>query len=347
MLKKIISILILTITTVIVSAQDYYTTIDILKPGCLVFPSSVSNVLVVNNAVNQPHDYGHQSHLAGQVRSTTIVDTDSAVLYFLSTFTKSLEEQEFFDNVDLLEKSQNHSGQYFQQHSITSLQADHLRKMYDADALIVLNRLMLSDLVEDFMTDADDYYASLEVRCVSIWHIFMPNGGQPQSLTLADTLVWENRDLRRSDAINNLPNRRDALLDMSIYSAEETAKKIIPHWEQRDRYFYKHSDRRMKAGIDSLYHKKWDAAINEWYNAYQQGNNKLKARAAANIAATFEIEGDINSALYWAQQAAEHFNNHDFFGNEQRLYENMVLYANELSARLEDEKLLYQQSRKQ
>ena len=344
MIKRLFTISLFFISAAISFAQDYYTTIDILRPGCLAFPPSVNNVLVVNNAVNQPHDYGHQSHLAGQIRTTTKVDTDSAILYFLTTFTKSLEEQEFFENVDLLEKSLNNSEQYFQQHPITSLQADHLRKMYDTDALIVLNRLILSDLVEDFMTDADDYYAALEVRCVSIWHIFLPNGGQPQSLTLADTLVWENRDFRRSDAINNLPDRRDALLDMSIYSAQATAKKIVPHWEQRDRYFYKHSDRRMKAGIDSLYHKKWDAAIGEWYAAYQQSsNNKLKARAAANMASTFEIEGDINSALYWAQQAAEHFNTTSFFGNEQRQYENMILYAKELSARLKDEELLNQQ----
>ena len=343
MLHRLNNIITFVFCTLIAGAQELYTTIDVMRPGCFDFPIDAQNVLVVNNAVQQPDDYGHQSHLAGQIRSTTQVNTDSAILYFLTTFTQSLGEQDYFTNVDLLEKSQNTSGQYFRQQPLTSLQTDHLRKKYDAEILLVLNRLILSDMVEDFITDEDDYLATLEVHCVSVWHIFLPESEQPRSLTLADTLFWENRTYRRSDAINNLPDRRNALLDMSIYSARESARKLVPHWEQRDRYFYTHSDRQMKVAVDSLYRKRWDAAINLWYAAYQRGNNALKARAAANMAATFEIEGDLNSAFYWANQAADLFGKKTFFASDYQHYTNLTAYVQELSVRIKEEETLAKQ----
>ncbi len=255
MLKKIylISLLMAALT---INAQDLYTTIDVLRPGCISFPSNIKNVLIVNNALPQPRTYGHQSQLSGQLKTNVDVNTDSAILYFLTSFSRALTEIDYFDNVDLLEKSQNKSNLYFAPSQLTPLQVDHLRKMYDADAVIALNRLLLSDILEDFPTTDDDYYASLEVHCVSVWHIFIADSDDPKALTLADTLVWENRDYRRSDAIGALPDRLDALLDMAIYSAQSTAEKILPHWEQRDRYFFTHNDRRMKAAMDAFYHKK-------------------------------------------------------------------------------------------
>ena len=330
---KYIILLFTVLSTCFVSAQDLFTTIDVLRPGRVQFPETVNNVLIVNNAVQQPHDYAHQSRLMGQMTSNAIIDTDSALIYFLTTFTQSLDQQHYFNSVDLLEKSQNTSGRYFEQHPLGSLQIDHLRKMYDADAVIVLNRLILSDLIEDFVTAEDDFCAVLEARCVSVWQIFMPNQERPLPLTLSDTLVWSNTDYRRSDALEALPDRRDALLDMAIISAQTTAEQLVPHWEQRDRYFYEHSDRVMKEALDLFYHKQWDEAIGKWYEAYQRGNNKLKARAAANMAGAFEIEGDLNSAYYWAKMAAEHFGS-GFFSTDRQQQQNLEAYADELKIRL-------------
>lgn len=340
MLKKQLFILLSLMLTSIAGAQDYYTTIDILRPGRVTFPKEAQHVLVVNNAVNQPHDYAHQSRLMGQITSNVTIDTDSALLYFLTAFSQTLEDQEFFGSVDLLETTQNTSERYFEQHSMTGLQIDHLRKMYDADAIITLNRLLLSDMLEDYLTTDEDYYAYLEVHCVSIWHIYMPGQERPTAITLSDTLLWENRDYRRSDAIDALPNRRDALLDMAIYSAQSIGRRLVPHWEQRDRYFYYHSDKQMQAGMDSLYHKKWEGAIGEWYSAYERGNTKLKACAAANMASAFEIEGDLRSAYFWAQRAAEHFGDGLLTNNKQQQEANMRAYANELQMRIKEEDLL-------
>lgn len=343
MMKRHISILLSLLCVLAVSAQDYYTTIDVLRPGRFTFTKDVQHVLIVNNSVPQPHDYAHQSRLMGQITNNVVVDTDSALIYFLTTLSQTLDDQHFFSSVDLLEKSQNNSERYFEQHSLTALQVDHLRKLYDADAVVALNRLLLSDILEDYLTADDDYYAYLEVRCVSVWQIYLPGQERPQALTLADTLVWENRDYRRSDAIDALPNRRDALLDMAIYSAETIGKRLVPHWEQRDRYFYYNSDRQMRAAMDSLYHKRWDAAIGEWYSAYERGNSKLKACAAANMAAAFEIEGDLRSAYYWAIKAAEYFGDGFLTTNKQQQQTNMLAYARELQIRIREEEILQDQ----
>lgn len=343
MIKKAYIISAFLLTALAINAQDLYTSIDVLRPGCFVFPQEIKNVLVVNNSLKQPDNYGHQTQLSGQLKTNVDVNTDSAILYFLTSFSRALADKQYFDNVDLLEKTQNKSVMYYTPSSLTALQVDHLRKMYDADAVIVLNRLLLSDILEDYLTTDDDYYAYLEVHCVSVWHIFLTDNDDPRSLTLADTLIWENRDYRRSDAIEALPDRRNALLDMAIYSAESTVNKLLPHWEQRDRYFYTHNNRTMKAGMDAFYHKQWDEAIDLWYEAYQSGNNNLKARAAANMAATFEIEGDLNSALYWAQQAVGLFYNLGVFSNSHEQYTKMVRYTTELQQRIKEEEELEKQ----
>lgn len=341
-MRKYIFTILLIATSLAASAQELYTTIDVLRPGLISLPQDVSHVLVVNNAVTQPHNYGHQSRLSGQMPSNIEIDIDSAVFYYLTSFTQQLNSDDYFGGVDLLEQSQNIAKNFYQLTTLNELQIDHLYKLYDIDALIVLNRLMLSDIVEDaFDTEFQDFYASLEVKCTALFSVYFPNQAKPQAISISDTLIWEYEDINRTTALNKLPNRRDALLDMAIYSAERAAKKILPHWQQVDRFFYTHNDKTMRAAVDQLYRKHWDEAINLWYEAYQTGKSKIKARAAANMAATFEIEGDLQSAYYWAKTAAQHFDE-GFFTSDPIQKQKMLNYAKELQIRIQEDKQMNQ-----
>jgi len=59
----------------------------------------------------------------------------------------------------------------------------------------------------------------------------------------------------------------------------------------------------MKKGMDSLYVKNWASAIDIWKNAYATGSEKIKAQAANNISITYEIIGELNSAVEFATLA--------------------------------------------
>ena len=301
-------------------AQQWNFTIDEYRDAERNALRGVRRVLVVNNALVQPDDFGHSTVLDGNNKSGISVRLDKALLYSLFSLTQTLDESGDFDAVELLDVSQNSSTNYYARESLSANKVQNLMQIYQVDALLVLNQLVLYDVLEAFQTDDGGQYAYIQAFAQSHWSMFFADATRrSQTLSYADTLIWESRvEYTRTLALNQLPNREDALLYLASTLGEGLGKSFVHSWVTVPRYLYDIADAHIEAGLQSFRYQRWEEAIGDWQMA--MGNeskfegrkskvkdNKTAAVAAANIAIAYEMLGNYSSACDYANEASRLF----------------------------------------
>ena len=301
-------------------AQQWHFTIDEYRDAERKELRGVRSVLVVNNALVQPNDFGHSTVLDGDHKSGISIPLNKALLYSLFSLTQTLDESGDFDAVELLDVSQNTSTNYYARQSLSANQVQNLTQTYEVDALLVLNQLVLYDVLEAFQTDEGGQYAYMQAFAQSHWSMYFADSTRrSQTLSYADTLLWESKvEYTRTQALNQLPNREDALLYLASTLGEGLGKSFVHSWVAVSRYLYDIDDTHIKAGLQSFRYQRWEEAIYHWQqvaNEEAKGerlkvkgkDNKAAAVAAANIAIAYELLGDYSLACDYANEACRLF----------------------------------------
>ncbi len=308
------------------ATQKMYLTLDVLRPGRVTFPENVDNILIVNNTVNQPAEFGHTTQLMDRQYQSLDINTDSAALYCLAGAVEDLAGIGFFQSVTLLEDTQNDTQSFFKLDFLTLDQIEQLCATYDADALIALNRIAIQDEINDYMLETQEYLSVLDAKSTSNWSIHYPGKEKFDVVSLSDSLMWDNTSYDRAESLNNLPNRADAAIDLSIYSGRHTIQRLLPRWDKVDRYFYLNKNELLHQGMDSIRHRNFEGALIPWLQAYQGEKNKTtKAYAAMNLAIAYELIGNIDQAVFYAKQAVEHISSL-FMPNYNTAYNFSIYY---------------------
>ena len=302
-----------------VAAQQWYFTIDEYKDAERDALRGVRNVLVVNNALIQPADFGHSTVLDDKNQSGIEIALDRAPLYNMFSLTQFLDASGELTRVELLDQSQNSSTNYYQRMVLSQERARELIQTYEVDALLVLNQLVLYDVVEAFLTDEGGYYAYMQAFAQSHWNVYYSDHRPVKTITQADTLVWESDiENTRMQALNKLPNRQEALLYLATTVGEALGQSLVPSWEPVRRYLYTADNIHVQNGLDAFRYQRWEEAIHHWKQVANEEakGERLKARgketkatavAAANIAIAYELLGDYSLACDYASEASRLF----------------------------------------
>jgi hypothetical protein len=124
-----------------------------------------------------------------------------------------------------------------------------------------------------------------------------------------ESVIFSGRGINPLLAASALIGRKDAVNEVSNKAGHGYALRIIPYQLRvmRD-YFVKGTDNfkvaRRKAQVG-----KWDDAGLLWEKETASSSSKIAGRACYNMAIINEINGDLNSALKWAQKSYEDYNN--------------------------------------
>ena len=306
-----------------VAAQQWYFTIDEYKDAERNALRGVRKVLVVNNALVQPTDFGHSTVLDGKNQSGIEVALDRAPLYNMFSLTQFLDASGELTRVELLDKSQNSSTNYYQRMVLSQERANKLIQMYEVDALLVLNQLVLYDVVEAFLTNEGGYYAYMQAFAQSHWNVYYSDHRPVKTITQADTLVWESDiENTRMQALNKLPNRQEALLYLATTVGEALGQSLVPSWVPVRRYLYTADNIHVQNGLDAFRYQRWEEAIHHWKQVANDETGKTPktsktsktpkttkatAVAAANIAIAYELLGDYSLACDYANEASRLF----------------------------------------
>ena len=328
---RLYSLLLVLCSLSLSAQQQCYFSVDERYPAKRTELKNKQRILVVNNALTQPNDFGHTTMIDGESHNNVEVDLSRSVLYCLFTTTQSMESTGEFEAVELMDISQNHSTNYYSRTPLTFSQAERLCTDYQADALLTLNQLVLYDIVESFPTDEGTYYAYLQAYAQSHWTIHY--AGQPREVTFtqADTLLWESRlYYTRAQSLNDLPSRQEALLYIARELGNRVGSSFSPSWQTTRRYIYDLPN--LQAGLDAFRLQRWNSAINQWLTMVDSKDKKAAACAAANIAIAYEMLGDYASACDYAQRANRLFGAwKTAYGRQQQV--NIRYYLAQLQAR--------------
>ncbi len=296
------SLLLLFLTVILLSScatSRMYTTLDILRPAEVTFAKDVNRILIVNNSVPQADNVGHFNLLLPNGNNNPeIVKFDSAAIFCNARLREDLEETGFFNSVQALHTSQNSSNNFYKTTPLDNNKINALCYLYNVDAIISLDKIETGGTLGEYHNESNEIFSALDVKIKTDWSIHHLNPTSIITKTYTDEFSWENWNVK------NLPNRYDALVDASLLTGTNVAERFIPFWEKQDRYFYNPKNKLMRQAMDSVFVKKWDAAIQLWQKvADESKRNNLKFYATNNIAIAYEIIGNIEKALYFCNQA--------------------------------------------
>ena len=328
---RLCSLLLVLCSLYVNAQQQWYFSVDERYPAERQQLQGKQRILVVNNALTQPQEFGHSTILDGENTGNVEIDLSRSVLYCLFATTQSMEFTGEFDAVELMDISQNHSTNYYTRTPLTFSQAERLCADYQADALLTLNQLVLYDVVESFPTDEGTYYAYLQAYAQSHWTIHYAGQTREVTFTQADTLLWESQlHYTRAQSLSDLPSRQEALLYLARELGNRMGSSFAPSWQTTRRYIYELSD--LQAGLDAFRLQRWNSAINKWITIVDSKDKKAAACAAANIAIAYEMLGDYASACDYAQRASRLFGAwKTAYGRQQQV--NIRYYLAQLQAR--------------
>ena len=328
---RLCSLLLVLCSLYVNAQQQWYFSVDERYPAERQQLQGKQRILVVNNALTQPQDFGHSTILDGENKGNVEIDLSRSVLYCLFATTQRMESTGEFDAVELMDISQNHSTNYYTRTPLTFSQAERLCADYQADALLTLNQLVLYDVVESFPTDEGTYYAYLQAYAQSHWTIHYAGQTREATFTQADTLLWESQlHYTRAQSLSDLPSRQEALLYLARELGNRMGSSFAPSWQTTRRYIYELPD--LQAGLDAFRLQRWNSAINQWITIVDSKDKKAAACAAANIAIAYEMLGDYASACDYAQRASRLFGAwKTAYGRQQQV--NIRYYLAQLQAR--------------
>lgn len=318
-------------------AQQWHTTLDVLRPAQYSLPHGIEHLLVVNNTVRMPDEYGHALLANGTVAGRTSVNTEQLPFHFLFSLTQQLDGQGLLSDVSLLEHSQNTRGSFRTVALLNRSQVDSLCREYQSDALLVCNRFLAYDTLGVSLTGNETYYAYLVAYETYSFSLQYPGKAETLYFTGTDTLYWESTAYTVDEALEGLPDRQQALTDMASYIGGQVAMRFVPVWETVDRYLYDGKDKGIKQGLEYLKYKQWDKAIGEWTRTYNSAEkSSLRAYAAANTAVASEIKNDLAGAVLWCKRSLEAFS--ESSGPEALQQQiNIRYYLKQLEQRQKDE----------
>ena len=338
-----------------VGAQQWYFNIDERQDAKNNALQGVHRVMVVNNALVQPSEFGHSTVLDGHNQGGVSIQLDRALLYTMFALTQTLDESGEMDAVELLDISQNTSTNYYSRQPMTRAKANELLAFYDVEALLVLNQLVLYDVLEAFRVEEGGEFAYLQAFAQSHWNIYYADQARSiKTITYADTLVWES-DIKytRQQVLEQLPVRQEALLYAASTLGDAFGMSLLPSWVSVRRYLYDHSNPSIQAGIEAFRYQRWEEAIGYWQLVMGSGAQKFRglgdeakgeklevkgkdkkaaAVAAANIAIAYELLGDYSVACDYANAAFHLFGAlKTAWGRQQQV--NIRYYLEQLQAK--------------
>ncbi|MFA6702994.1 MAG: DUF6340 family protein [Dysgonamonadaceae bacterium] len=281
-----------------------YLTIETHEPAQVTLPANIRSVLIVNNVVEQPEDIGHSLKKIGSKDFVHIkANIDSTAIFYTEALSQFLNEENYFENVVLLNKPLRTDNDFWEQNPIDPQTMNNLRNVTGTDAIISLDKLIVQTNREDQFVQQNIIYGNLKANIHSIIHVYLPSlDGKIPTIQFNDSLTWEGFDLKKSLSMDEfmLPTREDAIKKLTVYAAEKMTYVFSPHWVMQDRWYYTLPNTPMRQGEVLAQDNKWIEAIERWEFFYNTENNKnKKAKAANNIALAYEMIDDMDNAHEW------------------------------------------------
>ena len=334
----------------LISCQSYRTIgIETYNPSVVTFPPEITTVMIVNNAAQQPDDFGHVFYNLIKPDTTTSfsLSVDSMAYLFCMALGKEMSESPIFDDVRLCEDTLRFDSLFYISKPLTLKEFEALCDEYDVDAIISLDKLYFTSTLQLSSSVLRSQSDFLKVNVFGEMRAFCMGKQVATLFNFMDSISWTPFDLGlflyEKEEITS-----DDIVHVMRYLSEETGRKMhgyfVPFWSEAERWYYTHFTSEWKRASVYAAAGKWQEAANEWQALYDRTKNgKQKAFLASNLALYHEVTGDFSKAIAYAEIADAFFTKNSPEDDNIRIMQREYLEL--LKKRLEDNKTLTKQLR--
>ncbi len=316
-----------------------YITVETREPARIALPKTIRSILVVDNTVKQPNDYGHYKEFYG---SNEVVESsassDSLAFFYTEALAQFLGEDEFFDEVKHLQVPLRTDDNFWLESAISPEDMIELRKVSNCDAILSLENLSIETYKQERYREGGYTSAHLFGRLNSTLRVYAPTmEGLLPTVHYRDSLLWDGFDVEDRNAYSPyyfIPTVEEAMKELVVRAADKMSYVLTPYWMKQDRWYYISSEAKMKEGVAFAEKNQWQNALESWLAFYDSERDKrMKAKAANNIALAYEMIDDLQRALEWAVIAEKAFQ--ETSGPKSLDLRRAVLLKNEYTRRLD------------
>jgi hypothetical protein len=155
-----------------------------------------------------------------------------------------------------------------------------------------------------------EHQANMETLVKTGWRIYDPSSKSIlDEYVFNQSVVFSGRGINPLIAASALVGRKDAVNQVSNKAGHGYALRIIPYRLRVMRDYYVKGTNNFKIAKRKAQVGKWDEAGLLWEKETGNSSSKIAGRACYNMAIINEINGDLESALKWAQKSYEDTNN--------------------------------------
>jgi len=342
--EKILFLLLLTCSS---CSSIYRFSVDVQEPALITIPVSAQNVLILNNTVTQPKNYGIERIFNGQtIPSDYPLTLDSTVWAAIEEISAVFDESNFFNSVAFYREPVRADTEWF---TVSELSPELQSEFYDAedfDALLVIERLMFSinEKIKTIKTGSftSEPTASVELKVEGIITCSMYYYEKEKPLitfSISDSLFIKSTVI--NDSLILLSRVPEIALDiLSRNLGYRAANRFIPSWETSERLLFTNFNPRMQEATSYAADSQWAIAESIWIAEFAKKTKPTdKAKIAFNLAITNEMRDNFEQALEWAKKAKEYFKN----ANQDKYQDEIEFsdkYISELERRIQNNHLL-------
>ena len=325
----------------------YRFSVDIQEPALITLPVSAQNVLILNNTVIQPEDYGIERTFDGQsIRPDYSFSLDSMVWSAIDEIAAVLDESNFFNAIAIYRDSLRTDTEWL---AITELSPELQSDFYEVEnynTLFVIDRLLFSvnENVKKIQTGSfrSEPTAFVDIRTDGIITCSMYSYGNEKPLTtftVSDSLSVKSTMI--NDSIVLFKVIPEYMLDeLSRMLGNQAAMRFIPTWKTTERQLFVSYNPRMQEAAGYAADHQWAIAESIWIAEFDKKTKPVnKAKIAFNLAIANEMRDKFEPALEWALKAKEYLKN----ANPKNDYQEIELtdkYISELARRIQNNRML-------
>jgi len=312
-MKKSLIIPLIALAAISCKTQELY--LNVTQPAPVTIAPGIKTIGIIDRST--PTDQTKSLDNLDKVLSLEGLKLDSiGTLETIKGVTEELTVNDRFNEVKLL------SGLQFKSTSLGRLpvpltwdqvegicrdngtQALFALEMYDTDTRVnysTESRKIKTPLGE---LPALNHKVSMETLVKTGWRIYSPSDRAIlDEHIVAESIVFAGQGINPVAAVAGIINRKDAVKEVSRKAGHIYALRLIPYRIRVTRdYFVKGTDN-FKVARRRAQLGKWDEAGDLWEKETLNPKIKVAGRACYNMAIISEINGDIDTAISWAQKA--------------------------------------------
>lgn len=297
-------------------------TLRVTVPAPVFLSNEVQRIGIIDRSI--PSEKNQTLDILDRVLSAEGKDFDKdATKKTLEGLFDALSKNERFSYIELLSDLElRTAGLGVFPAPLSWEEVQQITEEYDLDAIYSLS-FYDTDTKADYQTAPVEINGPLGVKVPAVehlvnvatrirmgWRMYDPVARViVDEYILSDNILVSGRGINPMKAAEAVLGRKEAVLQTSSRLGSVYAERILPYNLRVSRYYFVKGSQNFKMAKRRAQTGNWEGAAELWKEEVDNRKRKIAGRAAYNMAIIHEINGDLNTALDWANRSYSDYRN--------------------------------------